>query len=86
MDGCNSFVKNFSRLPYFLPNKNNFCSSAIIVDPKGKSVDRLPQEKEKNLDNGMFVVPKLRDSINGKTYRYFFIVPRSHIKLNFDHE
>jgi hypothetical protein len=28
------------------------------------------------LFQGMFVIPKLRDSINGKTYCRFFVVPR----------
>ena len=70
-----SFVKKFTRLFYFIPNTEYFCSYAIIVDPEGEPVD-LPflRKKDKNLE-GMFVVPKLRDSILGKKYQTFFVVP-----------
>ena len=75
MDRWDSFMKKFARFSYFILNIENFCSYAIIVDPEGEPVD-LPflRKKDKNLE-GMFVVPKLRDSILGKKYQTFFVVP-----------
>ena len=74
--GLNPFATRFCQAAYYVPNKSNLCSYAIITGKQDEAV-KMPYLRWKDpLFNGMFVIPKLRDSIKGKTCRRFFVVPR----------
>ena len=59
-----------------MPDKSKLCSYAIIKGPHDEIVDMSNLRWKDPLFQGMFVIPKLRDSIKGKTYLKFFVVPR----------
>ncbi len=74
--GLNPFATRFTQAAYYIPNKCNLCSYAIITGKHDETIE-MPYLRWKDpLFQGMFVIPKLCDSIKGKTYRRFFVVPR----------
>ena len=73
--GLSPFATRFTQAAYYLPNKSNLCSYAIITGKQDEPI-QMPYLRWKDpLFLGMFVIPKLRDSIKGKTCRTFFVVP-----------
>jgi hypothetical protein len=74
--GLNPFATRFSQAAYFVPNKSNLCSYAIITGKEDEAIEMSYLRWKDPLFHGMFVVPKLHDSIKGKTCRRFFVVPR----------
>jgi hypothetical protein len=74
--GLNPFATRFTQAAYYLPNKSNLCSYAIITGKHDETI-QMPYLRWKDpLFEGMFVIPKLHDSIKRKTCRRFFVVPR----------
>lgn len=74
--GLNPFATRFSQAAYFVPNKSNLCSYAIITGKEDEAIEMSYLRWKDPLFHGMFVVPKLHNSIKGKTCRRFFVVPR----------
>lgn len=72
----NPFAARFSQAAYYVPNKSNLCSYAIITGKQDEPVSMSYLRWKDPLFHGMFVIPKLRDSLNRKTCRRFFVVPR----------
>ena len=72
----NPFAARFSQAAYYVPNKSNLCSYAIITGKHDETIE-MPYLRWKDpLFQGIFVISKLRDSIKGKTCHRFFIVPQ----------
>ena len=74
--GLNPFATRFTHNAYYLPNKSNLCSYAIITGKHDEPIQMTYLRWKDPLFQGMFVIPKLRDSIKGKTYCRFFVIPR----------
>ena len=74
--GLNPFATCFPQATYYIPNKCNLCSYAIITGKQDEPVSMSYLRWKDPLFHGMFVIPKLRDSLNRKTCRRFFVVPR----------
>ncbi len=74
--GLNPFATRFSQAAHYIPNKCNLCSYAIITGKHDESINMSYLRWKDPLFQGMFIIPKLRDSIKGKRYSKFFVVPR----------
>ena len=70
----NPFAARFSQATYYVPNKFNLCSYAIITGKQDEPISMSYLRWKDPLFQGMFVIPKLRDSLNRKTCRRFFVV------------
>jgi hypothetical protein len=69
-------LSKIQQAAHYIPNKCNLCSYAVITGKHDETIGMSYLRWKDPLFQGMFVIPKLRDSINGNTYRRFFVVPR----------